>query len=133
MIASFSPIIRPETLCGIFLIFPSILRLCCRFRMRNIQSSRPSISCITSSVLLLPHLDDVILSVSVPSLFHTDVQLIPKPTDLSTEQQAQLDAVIGACADVFYSSDDNIGLFPHVEFKMDLQHDKPIRSRQYRL
>ncbi|GBM81426.1 hypothetical protein AVEN_64052-1 [Araneus ventricosus] len=68
----------------------------------------PSISCITHKDLLLPSLDDAILPVSASNFFHTDAQLIPKPTELSIEQQAKLDAVIGTFADVFYSNDDNI-------------------------
>ncbi|GBN67975.1 hypothetical protein AVEN_72140-1 [Araneus ventricosus] len=43
-----------------------------------IQASRPSISCISSNELSLQPLDDVILPVALPSLFHTDTQLISK-------------------------------------------------------
>ncbi|GBM26637.1 hypothetical protein AVEN_15446-1 [Araneus ventricosus] len=56
-----------------------------------------------------------------------------KEANLLTGQRSQLDAVLGTFADVFYSNDDKIGLCPHVEIKIDLQHDKPIRYRPYRL
>ncbi|GFQ89650.1 retrovirus-related Pol polyprotein from transposon 17.6 [Trichonephila clavata] len=56
-----------------------------------------------------------------------------KSEKLSVTQQTQLDAVIGKFADVFYSDDDNIGLCPYVEFEIELQHDKPIICRPYRL
>ncbi|GFT76217.1 uncharacterized protein NPIL_620991 [Nephila pilipes] len=56
-----------------------------------------------------------------------------KTKGLSTTQKAQLDAVIGKFTDVFYANDDNIGLCLYVEFKIELQHEKPIRCRPYRL
>ncbi|GFY16333.1 transposable element Tcb2 transposase [Trichonephila clavipes] len=81
--------------------------------------------CVYTKDVVLPDLNTKIL----PSQAH----LIPKFAKLSTIQQAQLDAVIGKFSDVFYSDDDNIGLCPYIEFKIDLQHDKPIRCRPYRL
>ncbi|GBM59965.1 hypothetical protein AVEN_178215-1 [Araneus ventricosus] len=47
---------------------PSVLLL-----YECIQTSRPSISCISSKELLLSSLDDISLPVEAPSLFHTDV------------------------------------------------------------
>ncbi|GFT03666.1 retrovirus-related Pol polyprotein from transposon 17.6 [Nephila pilipes] len=56
-----------------------------------------------------------------------------KPKGFSTTQQAQLDAVIEKFTDVFYANNDNIGLCPYVEFRIELQHEKPIKCRPYRL
>ncbi|GBM78768.1 hypothetical protein AVEN_7163-1 [Araneus ventricosus] len=44
------------------------------------QASGPSISCINSNELSLPPLEDAILPVAAPSLFHTDTLFIPKPS-----------------------------------------------------
>ncbi|GFT16355.1 uncharacterized protein NPIL_84131, partial [Nephila pilipes] len=41
--------------------------------------------------------------------------------------------LIGKFTDVSYANDDNIGLCPYVEFKIEIQHEKPIRCRPYRL
>ncbi|GBN70326.1 hypothetical protein AVEN_232672-1 [Araneus ventricosus] len=50
-----------------------------------IQASKPSISYISPNKLSLQPLNDVILPVAVPSLFHTDTQLIPKPSHSLTK------------------------------------------------
>ncbi|GFS78005.1 uncharacterized protein NPIL_18131, partial [Nephila pilipes] len=76
---------------------------------------------------------DVTLPEATFNIVSSETNLIPKSAGLSTTQQAQLDAVIGKFTDVFYANDDNIGLCPYVEFKIELQHEKPIRCRPYRL
>ncbi|GFX95061.1 retrovirus-related Pol polyprotein from transposon 17.6 [Trichonephila clavipes] len=78
-------------------------------------------------------IEDVVLPDLNTKILPSQAQLIPKFAKLSTIQQAQLDAVIGKFSDVFYSDDDNIGLCPYIEFKIDFQHDKPIRCRPCRL
>ncbi|GFQ82847.1 uncharacterized protein TNCT_500901 [Trichonephila clavata] len=66
--------------------------------------------------------------------FHLKQNSSLNPQDIhSTIQQAQLDAIIEKFTDVFYSNDDNIGLCPYVKFKIELQHERPIRCRPYRL
>ncbi|GFT24969.1 uncharacterized protein NPIL_311681, partial [Nephila pilipes] len=80
-----------------------------------------------------PLLDDVTFKEATSNIVSSETNLIPKSAGLSTTQQAQLDAVIGKCTDVFYANDDNIGLCPYVEFKIELQHEKPIRCRPDRL
>ncbi|GFT98843.1 uncharacterized protein NPIL_213531 [Nephila pilipes] len=95
-----------------------------------IHASKPSINCIA---LNQPLLDDVTLQEATFNIGSCETNLIPKSAGLSTTQQAQLDAVIGKFTDVFYANDDNIGLCPYVEFKIELQHEKPIRCRPYRL
>ncbi|GFS49808.1 peptidyl-prolyl cis-trans isomerase-like 4 [Nephila pilipes] len=77
--------------------------------------------------------NDVTLPEATFNIVSSETNLIPKSAVLSTTQQAQLDAIIGKFADVFYSHDDNIGLCPYVEFEIELQHDKPIRCRPHRL
>ncbi|GFS83123.1 uncharacterized protein NPIL_638471 [Nephila pilipes] len=76
---------------------------------------------------------DVTLPEATSNIVSSETNLISKSAGLSTTQQAQLDAVIGKFTDVFYANDDNIGLCPYVEFKIELQHEKPIRCRPYRL
>ncbi|GFY34953.1 retrovirus-related Pol polyprotein from transposon 297 [Trichonephila clavipes] len=105
---------------------PSSLRL-----YECIHASKPSINCIASNEVSLPPLEDVVLSDLNTKMLPSQAQLIPKFAKLSTIQQAQLDAVIGKFSDMFYSDNDNIGLCPYIEFKIDL-HDKPIRCRPYR-
>ncbi|GFS54275.1 putative gypsy-29-i dr [Nephila pilipes] len=95
-----------------------------------IHASKPSINCFA---LNKPLLDDVTLPEATFNIVSSETNLIPKSSGLSTTQQAQLDAVIGKFTDVFYANDDNIGLCPYVEFKIELQHEKPIRCRPYRL
>ncbi|GFS82808.1 uncharacterized protein NPIL_110221, partial [Nephila pilipes] len=95
-----------------------------------IHASKPSINCVA---LNQPLLDDVTLPEATSNIVSSETNLIPKSAGLSTTQQAQLDAVIGKFTDVFYANDDNIGLCPYVEFKIELQHEKPIRCRPYRL
>ncbi|GFT52695.1 putative gypsy-29-i dr [Nephila pilipes] len=95
-----------------------------------IHASKPSINCVA---LNQPLLDDVTLPEAPFSTVSSETNLIPKSAGLSTTQQAQLEAVIGKFTDVFYGNDDNIGLCPYVEFKIELQHEKPIRCRPYRL
>ncbi|GFT73892.1 uncharacterized protein NPIL_236301 [Nephila pilipes] len=95
-----------------------------------IHASKPSINCVA---LNQPLLDDVTLPEDTSNIVSSETNLIPKSAGLSTTQQAQLDAVIGKFTDVFYANDDNIGLCPYVEFKIELQHEKPIRCRPYRL
>ncbi|KAF8763425.1 Retrovirus-related Pol polyprotein like [Argiope bruennichi] len=97
-----------------------------------IHASKPSINCVSLHPPSLPSLDDVTLPEATPNIISSETNLIPKSAGLSTTQQAQLDAVIGKFTDVFYSND-NIGLCPYVEFKIELQHEKPIRCRPYRL
>ncbi|GFQ67459.1 putative gypsy-29-i dr [Trichonephila clavata] len=92
-----------------------------------------SINCITSNEASLPSIEDVVLPELNTKILPSQVQLIPKFAKLSRIQQAELDAATGKFSDVFYSDDDNIGLCPHIEFKIDLQHDKSIRFRPYRL
>ncbi|GFU42420.1 putative gypsy-29-i dr [Nephila pilipes] len=94
-----------------------------------IHASKPSINCVA---LNQPLLDDVTLPEAKSNIVSSETNLIPKSAGLSTTQQAQLDAVIGKFTDVFYAND-NIGLCPYVEFKIELQHEKPIRCRPYRL
>ncbi|GFW21965.1 hypothetical protein TNCV_4822471 [Trichonephila clavipes] len=65
-------------------------------------------------------IEDVVLPALNTKILPSQAQLIPKFAKLSTIQQAQLDAVIGKFSDVFYSDDDNIGLCPYIEFKIDL-------------
>ncbi|GFT12231.1 retrovirus-related Pol polyprotein from transposon 17.6 [Trichonephila clavipes] len=98
-----------------------------------IHASKPSINSIASNEILLPPLEDVVLPDLNTKILLSQAQHIPKFAKLSTIQQAQLDAVIGRFSDVFYSDDDNIVLCPYIEFKIDLQHDKPIRCRPYKL
>ncbi|GFT37622.1 uncharacterized protein TNCV_67021 [Trichonephila clavipes] len=100
---------------------PSSLRLC-----ECIHALKPSMNCIASNEVSLPPLKDVVLPDLNTKILPSQAQLIPKFAKLSTIQQAQLDAVIGKFSDMFYSDDDNIGLCPYIEFKIDLQHDKPI-------
>ncbi|GFT93339.1 uncharacterized protein TNCV_1483821 [Trichonephila clavipes] len=107
---------------------PSSLRL-----YECIHTSKPSINCITSNEVSLPPLEDVVLPDLNTKILPSQAQLIQKFAKLSTIQIAQLDAVIEKFSDVFYSDDDNIGLCPYIEFKIDLQHDKPIRCQPYRL
>ncbi|GFS53857.1 putative gypsy-29-i dr [Nephila pilipes] len=95
-----------------------------------IHASKPSINCVA---LNQPLLDDVTLPEATSNIVSSETNLIPKSAGLSTTQQAQLDAVIGKFTDVFYANDDNIGLCPYVEFKIELQHEKTIRCRPYRL
>ncbi|GFU15457.1 uncharacterized protein NPIL_556161 [Nephila pilipes] len=95
-----------------------------------IHASKPSINCVA---LNQPLLDDVTLPEATFNIVSSETNLIAKSAGLSTTQQTQLDAVIGKFTDVFYANDDNIGLCPHVEFKIELQHEKPIRCRPYRL
>ncbi|GFT95488.1 putative gypsy-29-i dr [Nephila pilipes] len=95
-----------------------------------IHASKPSINCVA---LNQPLLDDVTLPEATSNIVSSETNLIPKSAGLSTTQQAQLDAVIGKFTDVFYANDDKIGQCPHVEFKIELQHEKPIRCRPYRL
>ncbi|GFU12047.1 uncharacterized protein NPIL_180321 [Nephila pilipes] len=95
-----------------------------------IHASKPSINCVA---LNQPLLDDVTLPEATSNIVSSETNLIPKSEGLSTTQQAQLDAVIGKFTDVFYANDDNIGLCPYVEFKIELQHEKPIRCRPYGL
>ncbi|GFS68750.1 uncharacterized protein NPIL_139131 [Nephila pilipes] len=91
-----------------------------------IHASKPSINCVA---LNQPLLNDVTLPEATFNTVSSETNLIPKSEGLSTTQQAQLDAVIGKFTDVFYANDDNIGLCPYVEFKIELQHEKPIRCR----
>ncbi|GFX40227.1 retrovirus-related Pol polyprotein from transposon 297 [Trichonephila clavipes] len=107
---------------------PSSLRL-----YECIHTSKPSINCIASNEVSLSPLKDEVLPDLNTKILPSQAQLIPKFAKLSTIQQAQLDAVIGKFSDVFYSDDDNIGLCPYIEFKIDLQHHKPIRCLPYRL
>ncbi|GFS97393.1 uncharacterized protein NPIL_366981 [Nephila pilipes] len=95
-----------------------------------IHASKPSINCVA---LNQPLLDDVSLPEATFNIVSSETNLIPKSAGLSTTQQAQLDAVIGKFTDVFYANDDNIGLCPYVKFKIELQHEIPIRCRPYRL
>ncbi|GFT79774.1 uncharacterized protein NPIL_673082 [Nephila pilipes] len=95
-----------------------------------IHASKPSINCVA---LNKPLLDDVTLPEATFNIVLSETNLIPKSAGLSTTQQAQLDGVIGKFTDVFYANDDNIGLCPYVEFKIELKHEKPIRCRPYRL
>ncbi|GFT68204.1 putative gypsy-29-i dr [Nephila pilipes] len=95
-----------------------------------IHASKPSINCVA---LNQPLLDDVTLPEATSNIVSSETNLILKSAGLSTTQQAQLDAVIGKFTDVIYANDDNIGLCPYVEFKIELQHEKPIRCRPYRL
>ncbi|GFS71724.1 uncharacterized protein NPIL_550271 [Nephila pilipes] len=95
-----------------------------------IHASKPSINCITRNQ---PLLDDVTLPEATSNIVSSETNLIPKSAGLSTTQQTELDAVIGKFTDVFDANDDNIGLCPYVEFKIELQHEKPIRCRPYRL
>ncbi|GFS68843.1 putative gypsy-29-i dr [Nephila pilipes] len=95
-----------------------------------IYASKPSINGVA---LNQPLLDDVTLPEATFNIVSSETNLIPKSAELSTTQQAQLDAVIGKFTDVFYANDDNIGLCPYVELKIELQHEKPIRCRPYRL
>ncbi|GFS54207.1 uncharacterized protein TNIN_466251 [Trichonephila inaurata madagascariensis] len=83
-----------------------------------------SINYITSNEISLPELNTKILPYQA--------QLIPKFAKPYTIQQAQLDPEIGKISEVFYSDDDNIGLCPYIEFKIELQY-KSIRCRPYRL
>ncbi|GFU37504.1 putative gypsy-29-i dr [Nephila pilipes] len=76
---------------------------------------------------------DVSLPEATFNIVSSETDLIPISAGLSTTQQTQLDAVIGKFTDVFDANDDNIGLCPYVEFKIELQHEKPIRCRPYRL
>ncbi|GFT68733.1 retrovirus-related Pol polyprotein from transposon opus [Nephila pilipes] len=98
-----------------------------------IHVAKPSINCLTSKKLSLPLLDDVDLPEATSISLPLQMQHFLKSEKLSGTQQTQLDAVVGKFADVFYSHDDNIGLCPYVEFEIELQHDKPIRCRPYRL
>ncbi|GFS93366.1 putative gypsy-29-i dr [Nephila pilipes] len=95
-----------------------------------IHASKPSINCVA---LNQPLLDDVTLPEATSNIVSSETNLIPKSAGLSTTQQAQLDAVIGKFTVIFYANDDNIRLCPYVEFKIELQHEKPIRCRPYRL
>ncbi|GFU07485.1 putative gypsy-29-i dr [Nephila pilipes] len=104
-------------------------------------------SCVPSDIVIHPWnegqfqvvdheikpIDDVTLPEATFNIVSSETNLIPKSAGFSTTQQAQLDAVIGKFTDVFYANDDNIGLCPFVEFKIELQHEKPIRCRPYRL
>ncbi|GFX66343.1 CCHC-type domain-containing protein [Trichonephila clavipes] len=92
-----------------------------------IHASKPSINCVGFHQPSHPSLDDVTLSVATPNAISSETKLIPKSAGHSTIQQAQLDAVIEKFTDVFYSNDDNIVLCPYVEFKIELQHERPIR------
>ncbi|GFT01433.1 CCHC-type domain-containing protein [Trichonephila clavipes] len=101
---------------------------------RNNNSNRNS----TSGRYATTNPKDVVLPDLNTKILPSQAQLIPKFAKLSTIQQAHLNAsnasqVIGKFSDVFYSDDDNIGLCSYIEFKIDLQHDKPIRYRPYRL
>ncbi|GFY76083.1 uncharacterized protein TNIN_301901 [Trichonephila inaurata madagascariensis] len=98
-----------------------------------IVASNPSINCVAFHQPSQPSLDDVTLPEATPNAVSSETKLIPKSTGLSTIQQAQLDAVILKFTDVFYSNDDNIGLCPYVELKIELQHERPIICRPYRL
>ncbi|GFQ83028.1 uncharacterized protein TNCT_302501 [Trichonephila clavata] len=91
-----------------------------------IHAYKPSINCVAFHQ---PSLDDVTLPEATPNAISSETKLIPKSTGLSTIQQAQLGAVIKKFTDVFYSNDDNIGLCPYVEYKIELQHERPIRCR----
>ncbi|GFQ99876.1 uncharacterized protein TNCT_218501 [Trichonephila clavata] len=95
-----------------------------------IHASKLSINCVPFHQ---PSLDDVTLPEATPNAVSSETKLIPKSAGLSTIQQAQLDAVIEKFTDIFYFNDDNIGLCPYVEFKIELQHESPIRCRPYRL
>ncbi|GFV66505.1 uncharacterized protein TNCV_2271681 [Trichonephila clavipes] len=98
-----------------------------------IHASKPSINCVAFHQPSQPSLDDVTLPEATPNAISFETKLIPKSAGLSTIQQAQLDAIIENFTDAFYSNDDNIGLCPYVEFQIELQHERPIRCRPYRL
>ncbi|GFS79845.1 retrovirus-related Pol polyprotein from transposon opus [Trichonephila clavipes] len=90
-----------------------------------IHASKHSINCVAFHQ---PSLDDVSFPEATPNAVSSETKLIRKYAGLSTIQQAQLDAVIEKITDVFYSNDDNIGLCQYIEFKIELQHERPITS-----
>ncbi|GFU36356.1 uncharacterized protein NPIL_435411, partial [Nephila pilipes] len=101
-------------------------------RRNNNNRNSTSLTAHYVFLLQLHFIYDVTLPEATSNIVSSETNLIPKSAGLSTTQQAQLDAVIGKVTDVFYAND-NIGLCPYVEFKIELQHEKPIRCRPYRL